>query len=193
MYVYVGVDTRWYRHLSHLGGYAAKAWEPCNGDETPAWRPNLQTFWSLNRQCHMHTNLPQWNKWTVGRTTLRLSMQNREIEALCMTKHDECRGADLQLRLHQHITKCINMHRNGEIEQGDIKAHSSSFLSSLMFHGNLCFFSVQPAKLVPKFGEELQRQLLDTLRDLGAVKRLSSEVRQIRILWVKRVDHEIRW
>lgn len=54
------------------------------------------------------------------------------------------------------------------------------------------FFSVQPAKLVPKFGEELQRQLLDTLRDLGAVKRLSSEVRQIRILWVKRVDHEIR-
>lgn len=67
-------------------------------------------------------------------------MQNREIEALCMTKHDECRGADLQLRLHQHITKCINMHRNGEIEQGDINAHSSSFLSSLMFHGNLCFF-----------------------------------------------------
>lgn len=111
------VDTRLYRHPSHFGGYAAKAWQPCNGDETPAWRPNLQTFWSLNQQWHMHTNLPQWNKWTVGRTTLRLSMQNREIEALCMTKHDECRGADLQLRLHRHITKCINMHSNVKLRR----------------------------------------------------------------------------
>lgn len=76
----------------------------------------------------MHTNLPQWNKWTVGRTTLRLSMQNREIEALCMIKHDECRGADLQLRLHQHITKCINMHQHASKWWNWAGRYKSTFL-----------------------------------------------------------------
>lgn len=145
MYVYVGVDTRWYRHLSHLGLEAMQ-----QKHESHATDMKHRHGDPISRLSGLWTDSATCTPIFLSGTSEPLAEQHWGYP--CRTgKSRPCAWSNMMsaegqtcslgcTNILQNASTCINMHRNGEIEQGDIKAHSSSFLSSLMFHGNLCFF-----------------------------------------------------